>query len=774
MFRELNEVELWDKKGLKLTSDKITENIIKPATFKRDKAEKTGGSMSYFRKRDTEQTGFQEAAQYHEDFDVKCDFVMVYGIDASMPERVKCYREKGYVVHLMTGIAWGEYQDYLNGEFDGRKHWDEAQRDAFGNEIAHGPEVPYMVPTIAFAEFITERLKNAVAAGVEAIHLEEPEFWDRGGYSEAFRREYEGYYKTVWVDPETDVTASYRSAKLKAYLYTRTIGRVFDAVKEYGKTVFQKNIRFYVPTHSLLNYTQWKILSPEGALTALPGVDGYIAQIWTGTSRTENIYEGVMKERTLETAFLEYGVMQELVAGTDRRMWFLHDPIEDNAGYTWENYEYNYRKTLVASLLHPKVSRYEICPWPNRVIHGEFPRERGKRSEQAKPIPERYRTVLNNIFQMLGDMDQTEIRQEAGLEGVGILVSDTMLYQRTCPQDCHDRKPAFDLIEDKNSRARKENFEQLNEEEERLFRTSIALPDFYGLALPLLKYGLCVRPVLLDNVARYADSLKGFHMLILSYEYFKPESMGWNLELAAWVKQGGTLIYIGDGSDPFHAIDSWWKTYGYDTPARHLFETLGCPNPQEGETITVGKGIVTYLKKRPSELCKGSKEAENYRLLVQKLLQQRDIKWTFTNCLALRRGPYLIAAVMEESLENTYRKKGFYVDMLSEEFTLVKEFEVHPDEVAVMYDLSWVSEQDYAVIGTSCRLEELYFNHKNFEFRAAGPAKLTASLRCKLPKCPAEILANGEKVFWCWDEESKTVLIRYPSKPEGVTIVGKY
>ena len=76
---------------------------------------------------------------------------------------------------------------------------------------------------------------------------------------------------------------------------------------------YGKLLRFYVPTHSLINYTQWKIVSPESALIDLPTIDGYIAQIWTGTARTRNIYRGDKKERTFETAFLEYGVMQELV-----------------------------------------------------------------------------------------------------------------------------------------------------------------------------------------------------------------------------------------------------------------------------------------------------------------------------------------------------------------------------------------------------------------------------------------------------------------------------
>ena len=42
-------------------------------------------------------------------------------------------------------------------------------------------------------------------------------------------------------------------------------------------------VECHVPTHSLINYTQWQIVSPESSLLELPAVDGYIAQIWTGT-----------------------------------------------------------------------------------------------------------------------------------------------------------------------------------------------------------------------------------------------------------------------------------------------------------------------------------------------------------------------------------------------------------------------------------------------------------------------------------------------------------
>ncbi len=72
------------------------------------------------------------------------------------------------------------------------------------------------------------------------------------------------------------------------------------------------------PTHSLLNYAQWCIVSPESSLARLKGCDGYIAQVWTGTSREPNRYRGEVRSRTFETAFLEYGAMQNLVRATGR------------------------------------------------------------------------------------------------------------------------------------------------------------------------------------------------------------------------------------------------------------------------------------------------------------------------------------------------------------------------------------------------------------------------------------------------------------------------
>ena len=57
------------------------------------------------------------------------DVAIVYGIDAKLLQRIETWRDRGYRIHVMTGVAWGQYQDYLYGRFDGINHEDEAQTD---------------------------------------------------------------------------------------------------------------------------------------------------------------------------------------------------------------------------------------------------------------------------------------------------------------------------------------------------------------------------------------------------------------------------------------------------------------------------------------------------------------------------------------------------------------------------------------------------------------------------------------------------------------------
>ncbi|WP_438432095.1 hypothetical protein [Gorillibacterium sp. sgz500922] len=718
--------------------------------------------------RERERTGFQEGGAYDDRYDLQTDFVMVYGIGPSMPERVRQWAERGYRVHLMTGVSWGGYQDYLNGRFDGRLHWDEAQTYKSGETIIHGTsqDIPYMVPTIAYSNYLIEKIRPAVDAGVDAIHLEEPEFWVEGGYSEAFKREWLNYYSEPWQDPDSSEDAQYRASKLKAYLYTRCLDRLCSALKEYSLVRYGRPLYFYVPTHSLINYCQWRIVSPESHLLDVPSINGYIAQIWTGTSRTANVYEGVRAERTFETAFLEYGIMQELVRGTGRRMWFLHDPVEDDPKRNWSDYRTNYVKTLVASLLHPDVSRYEVSPWPGRVFTGEYPSDSGIGKET---IPADYATVLLTLMHALENMDQPETEMIGTAGQAGVLLADSAMYQRKAPGV---PTAGFMLKYDGTNEV-----ELTDDYAVKLLNFS----SFYGLTLPLVKRGLPVRPVQLDNIRRFPGYLDSHKLLVLSYEFMKPEYPDIHSTLAQWVREGGALVYVGDDSDPYHRVREWWNQgqRRYATPREHLFACLGLAADCGEGTHQVGAGALVFLRLHPERLAESTEAADRLRSAVKEAFASVQCpagEWEESNRFLLRRGPYRIASVMDESLtREPLVLHGTFVDLLEPELPVKRLVTVEPGQQALLYDLEeHPTSADSSVIAASSRIEEAVATADSVGFEVRGPSGVRAAARVRCSFRPVHVQWTAEgasrELPFTWDEETKTVLIRYDHHPQGARI----
>src|SRR6202000_3444348 len=108
------------------------------------------------------------------------------------------------------------------------------------------------------------------------------------------------------------------------------------------------------------------------SLLSLADVDGYVAQVWTGTARAPNLYRGVMTERTFEMGYFEYAQMVSMVRSTGKTCILLCDPMEDDPNHGWDDYEANYKRTLVASLMQPEAMHYEVCPWPNRIFEQKY------------------------------------------------------------------------------------------------------------------------------------------------------------------------------------------------------------------------------------------------------------------------------------------------------------------------------------------------------------------------------------------------------------------
>jgi len=658
-------------------------------------------------------------------------------------DRVKSWRDHQYETHFMTGIAWGDYKDYYLGKWDGINHLDVSQVERNGQQIGHGHLNPYVVPIESYIEYLkTVVMKRVIDAGITSIYLEEPEFWARAGYSEPFKQEWQKYYGFPWRPQHESPENTYLSNKLKYQMYFHAIKEVSSYAKEYGKSK-GLDVKVFIPTHSLVNYSSWQIVSPEASLASLPSIDGYIAQVWTGTSREPNFYEGMKKERVFENAFLEYGSMVSMTAPTHRKLFFLTDPIEDWPR-DWQDYKRNYEATFTAQLLYPTVADYEVMPWPERIYTRPY---RVANSKEEVLIPRYYSTQMQVMINTLNNIPLSE-NKVSGSQGIGVLMCNSLMFQRF---------PIHNGYEDPQ------------------------FSNFYGQTLPLLKRGIPVNIVHIENLG-YEESLKDIKVLIMSYSNMKPLSVESHQYLTNWVKNGGVLIYCGRDDDPYQSVMEWWNTNGnqFKAPSDHLFKSLGVENIIPDSKIEVGKGAIYIIRKNPKEFVLQSNNSQSYINVVKEAYEKtaKAGPLKFTNYLSLERGPYDIISVMDESVNNKpLTVKGPVIDLYDPKLPVLSEKIVNPGTQALLYNLKRVQNKKMPqVLASAGRIYKEVTQNNNYSFVVKSPIHTTNSMRILLPVKPKSIKASdikGNIVIFesSWDKTSSTVYLSFENSPEGIKIL---
>lgn len=698
-----------------------------------------------------EKTTFQTTSRWLPKIDIRSDAVLIYGANdhpgLTFLQRVQTWRNHGYQTEFMTGIAWGDYKDYYLGKWDGKNHMDVSQVQRDGKPVSHGRYNPYVVPINSYLQYFKSQIiKKVIDAGISTIFLEEPEFWAKSGYSNLFKKEWQRYYGFPWRPPYLTAENTYLSNKLKYHMYYHAIKVVSSFAKKYGKSK-GLNVKVFIATHSLVNYSSWEIVSPEASLASLPSIDGYIAQVWTGTARTPNYFNGIEKERTFDNAFLEYGSMVSMTAPTHRTLYFLTDPVED-APRNWADYKRNYEATFTAELLYPMINHYEVMPWPVRIFTHPYLLPN---SNKKVLIPRYYSTQILVMINALNKIPLTNHKVN-GSQGIGVLMCNSLMFQRF-PTHHGYTDPQFS--------------------------------DFYGQTLPLVIRGIPVKLVMMENLG-YPESLKDIKVLIMSYSNMKPMTEQSHKYLADWVKKGGVLIYCGKDDDPYQKVREWWDTgkNHFKAPSEQLFQLMHLPLDARDGMYRVGLGTVYVIRQNPKQFVMKAKGDQHFVSIVRQAYEQaaKAGPLKFKNYFYLERGPYDIVAVMKESVDSdAYHVRGPVIDLFNPKLPVLKEKTVQPGTEAFLYDINRIKNKKRPqVLVTAARVYHKKAQGHTFSFIAKSPLNTTNSMRILLPQRPKKILVKDiaghrlSNVISSWNKTSNTCWLSFDNSPRGVSVAIKW
>lgn len=287
------------------------------------------------------------------------------------------------------------------------------------------------------------------------------------------------------------------------------------------------------------------------------------------------------------------------------------------------------------------------------------------------------------------------------------------------------------------------------------------MSHFYGLALPFLKRGMPVTPVQLENVT-VTGYLKAFKTLLLTYQGQKPLTPDVHDAIARWVREGGVLVVCDDDSDPYLKVREWWNSGDrhYRTPREHLFETLGARDDAEQ---AIGRGRLVWLRENPASFANG---AEGEARLVESVHRAAgDTGWRETNYLLLRRGPYVLAAGLDESSAAAPKElAGRFVNLFDPALAIQRKVVLRPGSRYFLLDLDRAApsgSSKASPLASACKMIPL----PEGGYVVEGIGRTQAIVLLNAEKAPREILLNEEKLSsFDYSTDEKLLWIRFDNQ----------
>jgi hypothetical protein len=323
------------------------------------------------------------------------------------------------------------------------------------------------------------------------------------------------------------------------------------------------------------------------------------------------------------------------------------------------------------------------------------------------------------------------------------------------------------------------------------------LSHVYGLALPLLKRGMPVTPVQLENVTT-ANYLDGFRVLLLSYHGQKPLSPEVHAPLADWIRAGGVLVVCDDDSDPYNQVREWWNSDGreFANPREALFQALGIA-PEKQSTpgsasapeertrgssslqdllveMRVDEGQVLWLREAPATLAASAEGDARLLGAVKRASELGRLNWRESNYLLLRRGPYVIAAGLDESIADAPKAlRGRFVNLFDPELVVRREIEVLPASRWFLLDLDQPQAKGMAILASACKAQALPPGESAWRGVVEGVAGTPAVVLLRTTGAPRAITLASEPLSdWRWDEPEQLLWVRFnnSSSPRELTV----
>jgi hypothetical protein len=257
----------------------------------------------------------------------------------------------------------------------------------------------------------------------------------------------------------------------------------------------------------------------------------------------------------------------------------------------------------------------------------------------------------------------------------------------------------------------------------------------------------------------------------------KPPAAAVHEHLAEWVRRGGVLVFTGDGKDTFRSVREWWNRppLACDCPSEHLFDRLGLGAHPAAGWHAVGKGHVFVGTEAPRAFAEAGAHA---RLagVVQEAYARAGLgeRYRETNCILLRRGPYVVGVRLTESVPGEPAAvPGTYVSLFSEDLALTGDLRLEPGRCGLWVDVDRLSAP--GLVASASRIRQWGSDGQQAVFTSVAPLGTRTVTWLRLPAEPRVVRATTHAgvpvdATHRWVADRGLLRLEHAASPDGVDV----
>jgi hypothetical protein len=159
----------------------------------------------------------------------------------------------------------------------------------------------------------------------------------------------------------------------------------------------------------------------------------------------------------------------------------------------------------------------------------------------------------------------------------------------------------------------------------------------------------------------------------------------------------------------------------------------------------VQKGGVLWLRERPADLSTSAQGAARVVDAAREAAKAAGLKWRTTNYLLLRRGPYIVAAGLDESIAGEpYSLRGRFVNLFDPELRVREQVRLTPGSRAFLLDLSASRSKPPRVLLSAGKVFQLEASRERLKLAVEGVGETPCVLLLDSPRAPSAVTLDGK------------------------------